>query len=103
MKNLKFTQIITFGFILLVVFISSISVSANSDDWVRTSSAEGVSLDIEFANSVERNSEELLFKVYLSTHSGNLLDNNFEELITQLSALGFSDKTLINIGRSSKK
>ncbi|TDO73775.1 YVTN family beta-propeller protein [Halanaerobium saccharolyticum] len=82
MKKLKFTQIITFGFIFLAVFISSISVSANSDDWTRTSSAEGVSLEIKFANSAEMNSEELLFEVYLSTHSGNLLDNNFEELIT---------------------
>ena len=96
MKNLKFTQIITFGFILLVVFISSISVSANSDDWIRTSSAEGVSLEIKFANFGEMNSEELLFEVYLSTHSGNLLDNNFEELITVRNGQDYLNNENIN-------
>lgn len=89
MKKVKFTQIMTFGFILLVLFISSISVSANSDDWTRTSSAEGVSLEIKLVNSAEMDSEELLFEVYLSTHSGNLLDNNFEELITVRNDQGY--------------
>ncbi|MEJ6950310.1 YVTN family beta-propeller repeat protein [Natronospora cellulosivora (SeqCode)] len=72
------------SFALLLSLVISISLSAfanNEETLMRTSSGEGVFLEVEFLNPDEMDSDELLFRVYMTTHSGNLLDKDFENKI----------------------
>jgi YVTN family beta-propeller protein len=69
---------------------------ADEEDWVRSSDAAGVTLDVEFMNPDQFDSEHLSFNVYMTTHSGNLLDTTFAELITVRSNQGELDKENIS-------
>jgi YVTN family beta-propeller protein len=82
MDKIKIKDILSFSFVLLIIFTLSMTAFAGGEEWIRTSDAAGVILDVEFVNPTEVDSDQLLFKIYMTTHSGNLLDNNFAENTT---------------------
>ncbi|MTI61783.1 MAG: hypothetical protein FH762_17675 [Firmicutes bacterium] len=89
MYKLKSKPMLTLGITLMFFFtLSVVSLANGEEDWVRSSDAAGVTLDVEFMNPDQLDSEQLIFYVYMTTHSGNLLDNNFENLITVKSNQG---------------
>ncbi len=88
MIKLRSKSIFILSLTLMLLFTLSVTSLANGEDWVRSSDAAGVTLDVEFMNPDQFDSEQLTFNVYMTTHSGNLLDSNFEELITVRSNQG---------------
>ncbi|GAB6137962.1 YncE family protein [Halanaerobaculum tunisiense] len=87
MKEFKISVVVL---LVLVLFSSSI-VLANDDfdtkEWTRSSRGEGVWIDTIFnPNQLEKDIIE--FKVYLTTHSGNLLDLNLDEISKVKTSLG---------------
>ena len=96
MIKFKSKSIFTLGISLMVLLTFSVVSLANGEDWGRSSAAAGVTLDVEFMNPDQFESEQLTFNVYMTTHSGNLLDHNFAELITVRSNQGELDKKNIN-------
>lgn len=96
MLKIKSKSIFSLGIALMVLFTLAVTALASGEDWVRSSDAAGVTLDVEFINPDKIPAEQLLFRVYMTTHSGNLLDHDFAELITVKSSIGELDSESIS-------
>ncbi len=83
MSKIRKKFFFNFGILIVSLFlISMVAAAANTDnEWLRSSDAAGVALDVELVNPTEYDAQYLLFRVYLTTHSGNLLDNEFNKKI----------------------
>lgn len=63
---------------------------------LRTSAGKAVSVDAAFLNPLQKNDEELVFKIYMNTHSVDLSGFRIESLTTFRSSEGLETKEGFN-------
>ncbi|GAB6098435.1 hypothetical protein JCM16358_03140 [Halanaerocella petrolearia] len=92
MKRFKISVVVLLALFLLSSSIAMANGKFDARKWTRSSSGEGVWVDVTFnPNQLEKDIIE--FKIYLTTHSGNLLDLNFDKI----------SKVKTNLGKVSQK
>lgn len=61
---------------------SQATTGLSEEDLIRTSTGRAVTLDVAFLSPLQKNENELVFKVYLNTHSVDLSGFNVDRLAT---------------------
>ncbi|OCL26338.1 hypothetical protein U472_10040 [Orenia metallireducens] len=87
MKKFKVSILILLALILFSSNIAMASEDFDPQKWSRSSSGEGVWIDAVF-NPNQVDDDTIKFQVYLTTHSGNLLDLDFNQILEVKTNLG---------------
>jgi YVTN family beta-propeller protein len=93
--------IVAVGLVLSVVLYPNLvdAKELKSEDLVRTNQANGVSIDVLLANPfLQESTDKVVFKLMMTTHSGDLLQNDWENQIVLKVNNGKGDEEIINDG-----